>query len=219
MAYMLARNEKLNVSNTLYFYVMRLLRLYPALMIVVTFSTLFCFLLNYEIFDNFFKSAKTSLLGLSNYQFWREAGYFDIASNRKPLLHTWSLSLEIQFYLIVPVIFLFVIFLLKRNVWIYYVFFLLSIVVAILLASRFPGAGFYLLPFRAWEFLAGMTIALLRHKIFAIKNIENILNENYLYLSVLLMLAIFLFANSSFHHPGLITLVLLLTSFYYNFCF
>ena len=45
-----------------------------------------------EIADNFLRSVNSALLGVSNSQFWREAGYFDISAHRKPLLHSWSVS-------------------------------------------------------------------------------------------------------------------------------
>ena len=50
------------------------------------------------------KSALGSALGFSNLVFWSESGYFDVAATEKPLLHTWSLGVEEQFYLVLPVL-------------------------------------------------------------------------------------------------------------------
>jgi peptidoglycan/LPS O-acetylase OafA/YrhL len=52
------------------------------------------------------RSAVFALLSLANMLFWLESGYFDAAADAKPLLHTWSLSVEEQFYLLWPAILL-----------------------------------------------------------------------------------------------------------------
>jgi len=65
-------------------------------------------------------SYSNSIIGVgtftSNYIFWSEAGYFDTASELKPLLHTWSLAVEEQFYIVFPAM-LFLILKVKNKIW------------------------------------------------------------------------------------------------------
>ena len=105
---------------------------------------------------------------MSNIKFWREAGYFDVASHEKWLLHTWSLSLEWQFYVILPLVLI--------GLWRLWpsrrtmtggllMGFLASLVFSIFLTPRNPGATFYLLPTRAWEMLAGGLVFMLADRL------------------------------------------------------
>lgn len=102
----------------------------------------------------------------ANFHYWHSAGYFDTAAAEKPLLHTWSLAVEEQFYLIVPWLLcgLFAIERLRKK-WV--ILSILSIVAGSSLAlsvvslSRFPSATFYLLPSRAWELLIGSLVVFL----------------------------------------------------------
>lgn len=102
--------------------------------------------------------AIAALAFLSNIQFWREAGYFDAASHDKWLLHTWSLSVEWQFYLLFPILLMVLWRLLPgRRVAAsaLVIGFLGSLVLSISLTPGQPSAAFYLLPTRAWELFAG----------------------------------------------------------------
>ena len=101
--------------------------------------------------------AATALAFVSNLKFWREAGYFDAASHEKWLLHTWSLSVEWQFYILLPLGCLFLWHWLGRTAvkWALIAAGLLSLLLSIYVSARWPGTAFYLLPTRAWEMLAG----------------------------------------------------------------
>ena len=108
-----------------------------------------------------------SLAFLSNIKFWREAGYFDAASHEKWLLHTWSLAVEWQFYLLLPLM------LVAAWAWRPGRHSLIGVMAAALVASLAlsvvqtplrPTAAFYLLPTRAWEMLAGGLAFLLAHR-------------------------------------------------------
>jgi peptidoglycan/LPS O-acetylase OafA/YrhL len=83
------------------FYERRARRILPALI----FITILCiptayFLLLPKDFRNFSQSLVSVSFFSSNILFWQESNYFDIASELKPLLHTWSLSIEEQFYIV-----------------------------------------------------------------------------------------------------------------------
>ncbi len=85
------------------FYIRRMRRLFPALF--VTLAATFCFaalVLSPSLFDQFGSSLAAAVVSVSNILFWSQSGYFDADSHLKPLLHTWSLSVEEQFYLVWP---------------------------------------------------------------------------------------------------------------------
>jgi len=85
------------------FYARRARRLFPALFVVLilTFVAAVCFFAP-DDFERFGEELFSALVSLSNIHFWRASGYFDVASQYKPLLHTWSLAVEEQFYLVWP---------------------------------------------------------------------------------------------------------------------
>ena len=95
----------------------------------------------------------------SNFLFWLQSGYFDALSELKPLLHTWSLSVEEQFYIVWPL----TLYLCFRRAWsIHWVvagMMGLSFALSCLYLVQKPAAVFYLLPGRAWELLLGAWVA------------------------------------------------------------
>ena len=85
------------------FYIRRMRRLFPALSATLAISLgLAVALFSPEQFQRFGRSLAAAALSVSNILFWTESGYFDVDSHLKPLLHTWSLSVEDQFYLFWP---------------------------------------------------------------------------------------------------------------------
>lgn len=112
------------------------------------------------------KSAGMHALFASNFHFWRSTNYFAGSADEQPLLHTWSLAVEEQFYVIVPflLLFLFRYPLFRRRgplLMLLIPVFMTSLALSVFLLPRAPAATFYLLPTRAWELLAGSIVALL----------------------------------------------------------
>ncbi len=106
-------------------------------------------------------SLLASLLFMSNVYFWKTSGYFDGAAESKPLLHTWSLSVEEQFYLFVPYILLATAaFYGKRYVRVLVPLALASFALSLWAVERAPSAAFYMLPTRFWEVALGGIIGL-----------------------------------------------------------
>ncbi len=143
------------------FYLRRIRRLAPAYfaMAVVSLAVGWAILLPFE-FREFGKALIASTTYLANIHFFRETGYFDIGIENKILLHNWSLSVEEQFYLFLPFLILALKFsqsLLRAALW---VLFGASLVACIWLTSSNQSAAFYLFPFRAWELLAGVLLAI-----------------------------------------------------------
>ena len=139
------------------FYERRARRILPALFLIMLCCIPFAWMwmMPHEL-EAFSSSVVSVCLFASNFLFWQQSGYFDIAGELKPLLHTWSLAVEEQYYIIFPFALLLLWRLGRRNaIW------SLAIIAAVSLAlsdygsRHFPPANFYLLPTRAWELLAG----------------------------------------------------------------
>ncbi|MFK8011268.1 MAG: acyltransferase family protein [Marinicellaceae bacterium] len=159
--YLITRNITLNIQKENFsfktFYISRIRRLYPALL----FTLLITLLLGYLLFSpndlqRLGHSLSYALLSVSNFFFWGEAGYFNTSSEIKPLLHTWSLSIEEQFYLIWPSV-LFILVLKKKRIIIAFFCFIsiVSLLLSQWLITKNPEAVFFLLPFRIFEFSIG----------------------------------------------------------------
>jgi peptidoglycan/LPS O-acetylase OafA/YrhL len=143
------------------FYMRRIRRILPALLTVLTVSSIFAYI--YLIPDRmlaFTESMQATLFFYANHHFWGQVSYFDIAAIEKPLLHMWSLAVEEQFYIFFPIILLMAWRFCRKWIWgLIAVAFLLSLAAADYAASHYPNAAFYLLPFRGWELLAGAFLA------------------------------------------------------------
>lgn len=99
-------NEHLSVFD---FYARRINRLIPSILLVLVVSTMFGYgILLAAEFSHFSEHLAGAALFYSNFVLWSESGYFDKDIIRKPLAHFWSLGVEIQFYLIWPLIFVLV---------------------------------------------------------------------------------------------------------------
>lgn len=139
------------------FYERRARRILPALFVVMLACLPFAwFWLLPSDMKDFSQSLVAVSVFASNILFWRESGYFDNAAELKPLLHTWSLAVEGQYYVIFPVFLLAAWRFGKR--WILFLlatFFIVSLGVAQWASLAKPAAAFFLLPTRGWEFLIG----------------------------------------------------------------
>lgn len=101
------RDIKKGKFSLTYFYQRRVRRILPALIVVIALSLPFAiFLLPPSDLKDFSKSIISTLTFWSNFQFSFENGYFDVPGEYKPLLHTWSLSIEEQFYIFYPLFFI-----------------------------------------------------------------------------------------------------------------
>jgi peptidoglycan/LPS O-acetylase OafA/YrhL len=105
-------------------------------------------------------SAAATLLFASNMFFWRHVGYFGPVAESLPLLNTWSLAVEEQYYIVFPLFMLVARrWPVTRQVAFIGIIFAASLVISVYGAHQKPGAAFFLTPFRAWELLLGVLIA------------------------------------------------------------
>ena len=147
------------------FWERRARRIVPAL-VVVTLAILGTgwFLLAPPDFKSLGRASASQAVFMANVHYWRDTGYFGGASVEKPLLHTWSLAVEEQFYLVVPGLMWLMFFLpnfrtRKGVIFILSLGWILSFVLSVYGMSLSPGFTFYMLPTRAWELLTGSLFA------------------------------------------------------------
>ncbi len=139
------------------FYERRIRRIFPALFATLAFVLATgVVLLTFDSFQNLGQSALAVTLFVSNMLFWKETGYFDAPASGKPLLHTWSLSVEEQFYILYPLV-LFIVsrYFASRMMRCLAVIAGASLALSIYLVARHPDAAFYWAPARGWELLLG----------------------------------------------------------------
>jgi peptidoglycan/LPS O-acetylase OafA/YrhL len=145
------------------FYIRRIRRIFPALLVMLTSILLFGW---YVLLPDEFRMLSKHVLGgigfSSNFVLWNEVGYFDDSADTKPLLHLWSLGIEEQFYIIWPAVLLFAIN--KRIFLTITLIFLISFLLNILLAQTAPTMIFYSTFTRAWELIMGGIASLLYYK-------------------------------------------------------
>jgi peptidoglycan/LPS O-acetylase OafA/YrhL len=145
-------------EELLEFWSRRIRRLFPALAVcLLTTWLLGWFLLLPADFRDLGQSILAQLMLVSNLFFWKTTGYFRGQSESKPLLHTWSLAIEEQFYLFLPLI----VFCLprKHTQHLVSIFFLVSLLLNIGLTGSKPSIAFFGIPTRAWELLMGSILA------------------------------------------------------------
>lgn len=186
------------------FYVKRIRRIIPLLVTVIIASfPIAWFVLLPDEMRNYSESIFTSLLMYSNQYFLVEAGYFDTESHFKPLLHTWSLSIEAQFYFIFPILFVLLIRHLKHLTLLIALMMLGSFVYADIASFDNSEKSFFYFFSRAWEMLAGCLIMLMCKERTNNAKMAELLSL----VGFVLVLFSFVFFDKMMLHPGKITLL------------
>jgi peptidoglycan/LPS O-acetylase OafA/YrhL len=188
------------------FYLRRVRRILPALLVTLAATFIAGVLLfDPDNLEALGESTVSAALSVSNIYFWYNVGYFDIDADLKPLLHTWSLSIEEQFYVVWPAT-LFVLYRYTNAGWA--IFALLAFIgVGSLAASEWqllghPEQVFYLTPYRAYEFALGAACVWLVRFHFSSEILREILAVSGL---ALLAVGVFLFDETT-PFPGLAAL-------------
>lgn len=147
------------------FWERRIRRILPALAVVTAFTLIAGYFI---LLPADYRALGTGVISLvvfsSNIKFWLETSYFQPTADQKPLLHTWSLSVEEQFYLLIPLL-LWMIFRLGKPHWVRAAIIaggLVSLALSIYGSYRAPSPTFFLLPTRAWELAVGSLLSFAR---------------------------------------------------------
>ncbi len=144
------------------FYERRARRILPALTFIIIVSSFFAFIfLTKSELVGYFQSVKAVLLFFSNFYFWKSTPYFKADADLEPLLHTWSLSIEEQFYIVFPITLLFLYKFYKNKIFVFFILvFFSSLFICQFLASKTGGTlNFYFTLSRAWELALGSICA------------------------------------------------------------
>jgi peptidoglycan/LPS O-acetylase OafA/YrhL len=198
-----------SISN---FYERRARRILPALFLVTLVTIPFAWnLLPPDELKDYYQSVAAVSLFSSNILFWLESGYFDTLAELKPLLHTWSLAVEEQYYLVFPLLVLLIWRLGKRYILpMLGLIALLSLLLAQWGSENSPSAAFYLLPTRFWELMIGSITAFI---MFYPQKFEIILNVSLTAKQILSAVGLSLifyaaiFFNSRTPFPGVFALI------------
>tara|TARA_B100000795_G_scaffold10935_1_gene7655 strand:- start:49 stop:2088 length:2040 start_codon:yes stop_codon:yes gene_type:complete len=197
-------NKKFSLKN---FYERRARRILPALLLVSVICIPFSFLFFKDIYLLEFARSLVSLIFFSsNFLFWSESGYFNTNTEFKPLTHTWSLSVEEQFYILFPIILLFLFNFFKFFTKIFFIIlFTLSLLFCVWGSFNYPNATFYLLPFRGWEIILGVLTAiyLYENKI----KFKKVYNEFFSIIGFCLIFISIIFLDSKTVFPGYVALL------------
>lgn len=143
------------------FYRRRIRRIFPALFVMIFVTTVVgAVILSPAELVSLAKSAISTVFSLSNVFFWLTSGYFATEADLQPLLHTWSLGVEEQFYVLLPItIVLFYRFVRRLLLPLLVIAFLLSLALSEWAIGRSVSASYFLLPTRSFELLAGSILA------------------------------------------------------------
>ncbi len=142
------------------FYVRRVRRIFPALFYMLWAVGLVATLVLMPAdYNEFGESVSATALFTSNLFFWIKSGYFDAAADIKPLLHTWSLAVEEQFYLLFPLLMAAIVTRLRWWRLLIAAIALVSFAVGVWEVAHHPAGAFYSPFARAWELLLGSLIA------------------------------------------------------------
>jgi peptidoglycan/LPS O-acetylase OafA/YrhL len=197
--------------SLLNFFKRRIRRIIPSLFfIILVFLVLsYFFLLPWDIIF-LAKQALSQLAFVSNFFFWKYLNFSYMADESLliPFLHTWSLSVEQQFYLFFPIFILFFYkFFFKYLITFFLILITISLITAHFFSYSFPSFNFYTTTSRIWEFLMGSLFAYFNIKNKKIYFLE-LINQNVITIfSLIFLLCSFIFFDERTKHPSFITLI------------
>ena len=194
------------------FYERRARRILPALFTILIFTTFFSWHLLPPIeFKDYGQSLVSVSVFASNFLFWLESGYFGVGTDLKPLIHTWSLGVEEQFYIFFPLLAVLIFAINKKFIFpVIFTLFFISLYLSHIYSSAeneifIKEAAFFLLPTRAWELLLGSILFLTYNNNFIVSNKR--LNNFFSLLGLALISYSILFFSEHTPFPSLFSLV------------
>jgi len=179
------------------FYIRRIRRILPALYMVIVLSLIASyFILSPMHLNRFGESSISSTLGVSNFFFWYEYGYFDFKKLYKPLLHTWSLSVELQLYFFWPIFIFFLYKFCKGNFKIIVLLIILFCLTFSIIYSPRASGFFYFPGFRLYEFAIGSFTYFLK------EDLKFKFNDTLFFIGILMLMVASLGFNENSIFPG-----------------
>jgi peptidoglycan/LPS O-acetylase OafA/YrhL len=206
----LASSDKSGFALLGNFYHRRIRRLFPAIAIVSAVTAVIAYLImTPSQLRPLFSSFTSTQVFLQNIYLWQNSGYWDQSLETSPLMHTWSLAVEEQFYLIFPLLFVAKS---MRNaksvlVGVAITIFVLSFLGALTRFGTSSTGAFFLLPYRAWELMAGAIVALYSvndKRFFKTRPYFSRLISNF---GISIIIIAIILGDESTRHPGLLTLL------------
>ncbi len=191
------------------FWLRRIKRLVPALVLVVLVTLPFAgYVMSYSMVEEYVGSVWSALGFVSNFWFLFEDGYWASPAKLKPLLHTWSLGVEAQFYLVfAPLLWVVWRFYRAYMFWIIAELSLASLLAAHILSTYYPNEVFFLLPTRFWELGAGALLARLELTHPPDTNPHNRLAKLLPTVGLLMIVLPIYFYEGELNHPPLLNLI------------
>lgn len=190
------------------FYFRRAKRLFPALILVIFVTTILSyFFLFPSEYSYYLKSAFASLFFVSNIFFhFSGQNYGENIISEKPLLHTWSLGIEEQFYIFFPLFLLIILRYFKNaKILIFFILIFISFLFSMKISTNHSSFNFYFLTSRIWELLIGAIIVICKKK--ELKIFQK-LNHNFLSLfGIVLIIISFLIFDDVNNHPSFFTII------------
>ena len=186
------------------FYLRRIRRIIPVLVFVMLITTIPAYLFLFaDNFESYSRTLLHTMLSTNNFHLWiTQKDYFAENSDLIPFLHTWSLSVEEQFYFLWPVSLLFLhkkMDLQKRLLFVF-LFLVFGIILSVYLTNTNPGMAYFLLPARIFELAIGACLALFWDKL---PNFSKITNHLISIVGLILILAPAYVLNKSSVFPGM----------------
>lgn len=217
-------NKKFSYTE---FIIKRSRRILPCLFLVIT-ITIFCsyFFMTPSYYANFSISVISTIFFVSNFFFWEQINYFNDLAIITPLLHTWSLSIEEQFYIFYPFIMWLAYVKGSKKIFLFilFIFFLSSIFLSSSLGSLTSkyfnniewhwlnptSASFYFTPFRAWEIIIGCIAALIYKDLI----IKSLLRDIVCFISLVVVIFSFSYFTKNSPMPSYLSLIPTLAIFF-----
>lgn len=192
------------------FYLARANRIIPALavlcLVLLVFGWFYLIPSDYALLG---KHAATSVGFISNIIYWRESGYFDASSHEKWLLHTWSLSVEWQFYIVYPIVLVTLKKIISTNTIKKCLFLgtLAGFIFCIIATIKWPTPAYFSLPTRAWEMMLGGLAFLYP------LNLKDSYKKLIEWIGIILIFGSYIFIDKSTPWPGYLAIFPVLGSF------
>ena len=199
------KENKVKKFSFVNFYIRRIRRLVPALLLVLSVSLIFSYFLLLPVeFKSYLDSIISSIFFYSNFYFhYSGQAYGQAILSTKPLLHTWSLAVEEQFYILYPIFLIFSFHIFKKKIkFLFYIIILFSLIFASYISENHSSFNFYMLFTRSWELMSGALIAIYHQEE------KNKKSYNFLsYVGFFLIFFSFLFFHDPNQHPSYYTLM------------